>query len=113
MEIEERILGHVAVLRIRQEAQNASDAAAFHEMIRDLVKRGVCNVVVDASGGRWARSPMLGALISGLTTLRLAGGDLRLAALTRRMGTILASTGLERIFRAMDSVESAVSSFET
>jgi anti-sigma B factor antagonist len=53
----------------------------------------------------------LGLLISGLTTLRKAGGELRLANVTDKIESLLAITKLITVFKAYDSVEEAVSSF--
>ena len=54
---------------------------------------------IDSSG--------LGALISGLKTARTAGGDLRLAAATEQVTSVLQLTNLDRILRVYPSPDDA------
>jgi len=55
---------------------------------------------VDSSG--------LGALIGGLKTARQADGDLRIAAPTEQVATVLGLTNLDRVLRPFATVEDAV-----
>ena len=57
-------------------------------------------VVVDLSAVEFIDSSGLGALISGLKVARQAGGDLRIAAPTRQVITVLELTNLNRVLRA-------------
>ena len=57
--------------------------------------------------GESVASSGLGALISGLKSARLAGGDLRIARPGPQVLTVLEFTSLNRVLQAYDSVESA------
>ena len=54
----------------------------------------------------------LGILISGLTTLRNNGGELKLARVTEKIESLLTITKLITVFDSYDSVEDALKSFE-
>lgn len=111
MQIEQEMHGDVAVLSIRDAILTGPDVAPFHERVKALAKDGVCRVVVDFSRAPWFGSAMLGALIGSVTTLRRAGGDLRLAGLTDRMMDVLRVSHLERVFQTLNSADQGVESF--
>ena len=87
------------------------DTEAFQKKLYDAVQEGKVNVVVDMSRTTWMNSSGLGMLISGLTTLRSSGGDLRLANLSERLRRPLEITKLDAVFKIFDSVQSAVDSY--
>jgi anti-sigma B factor antagonist len=51
-------------------------------------------------------------LISAMTTLRNAGGDLRLANVADRIQSLLVITKLITVFKHFESVEDAAKSYE-
>jgi anti-sigma B factor antagonist len=112
MHIDEQIRDDVAVLTVSKAVATGPDVAPFHDQVKGLVRDGIRKVVVDFSQVRWCGSAMLGTLVASLTTLRNAGGDLRLAGLTERMDSILAVTYLAGIFKTLDTVDRAVASFQ-
>jgi anti-sigma B factor antagonist len=111
MQIEEKIIDDVAVLVVSREVMTGPDVAPFHDRVKALATQGVRKVVVDFSGVPWFGSPMLGALIGSVATLRKAGGDIRLAGLTERMLDILRVSHLTQVFKTMDTTEQGVASF--
>jgi anti-anti-sigma factor len=86
---------------------NMVAAPALRKQLHDLVADGNARVVVDLSATDFIDSSGLGALISGLKVARQAGGDLRIAAPTRQVVTVLELTNLNRVLRAHDSADSA------
>ena len=86
---------------------NMVAAPALRKQLHDLVAGGSSRVVVDLSATEFIDSSGLGALISGLKVARQAGGDLRIAAPTRQVITVLELTNLDRVLRAHDSADGA------
>ncbi|OFJ51901.1 STAS domain-containing protein [Mycolicibacterium grossiae] len=82
-------------------------APALRKELHRLVDEGNTRVVVDLSGTDFIDSSGLGAVISGLKAARQAGGDLRIAAPTRQVVTVLELTNLDRVLRAYDSADEA------
>lgn len=113
MYIDQEIRDDVAVLTVRKPLMTLPDVVPFHDQVKGLVKDGIRKVVADFSQVQWFGTPMLEALITSLTTLQNAGGDLRLTGLTQRMHGILTVTHLDRIFQTLDTVDQAVTSFKT
>ncbi len=59
-------------------------------------------VVVDLSKANRVGAAMLGELIRGLTSIRDAGGDLKLSGVSGRLERILRTTRLSGIFKTAD-----------
>jgi anti-sigma B factor antagonist len=53
----------------------------------------------------------LGALMAALTTLRNAGGDLKLANVTKKIESLLLITKLITVFETYETADRAVASF--
>lgn len=88
------------------------DGAKLHDTLHELKEKGKKNVVVDLSKTKFMNSSGLGLLISGMTTMRNAGGDLRLANVADRIQSLLVITKLITVFKHYDSVEEAVTSYD-
>lgn len=86
---------------------NMVAAPALRKELHALVESGQKRVVVDLSAIELIDSSGLGALISGLKVARQAGGDLRIAAPTRQVTTVLELTNLHRVLCLHPAPESA------
>ncbi len=97
---------HVAVIR-PEGRLNMVSAPQFVVMMRGLVSDGCARVVVDLSATDFIDSSGLGALVSSLKLARQAGGDLRLAATTAQVDTVLRLTNLDRVLQPSVTVDDA------
>ncbi len=111
MKLSTRQVGDVAVLEPKGKIMGGPDASLLHDQLHDLIKENKKNVVIDLAKVDWMNSTGLGILISGLTTLRNNGGELKLANVTEKIESLLTITKLITVFENYDSVEEAVGSF--
>lgn len=88
------------------------DASEFNDDLHDLIDEGKKEVVADLSDVKFMNSSGLGILIGGLTTMRNAGGDLRIAGADQRIESLLMVTKLITVFNHYRTVEEAVESFQ-
>ena len=88
------------------------DANKFNEDLHYLIDEDKKEVVADLSSVKFMNSSGLGILIGGLTTMRNAGGDLRIAGADQRIESLLMVTKLITVFNSYRKVEEAVESFE-
>jgi anti-sigma B factor antagonist len=82
--------------------------------LRDTVKKliGENNrIVLNLGGVNYIDSGGLGTLVSLYTSAQHAGGAIKLANLTQRVGDLLQVTKLVTVFEVFDGEESAVKSF--
>lgn len=107
MQIEQREQGGVVVLATSGRF-NMVAAPQVKARIDETVAAGKARIVVDLSGVEFMDSSGLGALIGGLKTARQASGDLRIAAPSEQVATVLRLTNLDRVLRPYDDVDAAV-----
>jgi anti-sigma B factor antagonist len=82
--------------------------------LRDMVKQLLATnkrIVLNLSGVTYIDSGGLGTLVALYTSARTAGGSVRLANLTKRVGDLLQVTKLLTVFEVYDSEEKAVQAF--
>jgi anti-sigma B factor antagonist len=108
MEFDTDVTGDGIVV-IRSEGRlNMASAPQLRSVVSESAAAGQSRIVVDLSAITFMDSSGLGALIGGLKTARQAGGDLRIAAPTEQVATVLALTNLDRVLRPFASVEDAL-----
>ena len=102
----------VAVLTLSGDVMGGPDGALLHDRLHALKGQGRRRVVIDLGEVQLMNSSGLGMLIGALTTMRNAGGDLRLARVTERVLSLLVITKLVSVFKHYPTVEDAVASYE-
>ena len=97
---------------------NCSGRIVFGEessLLRETVKEAISGnnrVVLNLGEVNYIDSGGLGTLVALRTTAQNAGGSIKLANLTQRVGDLLQVTKLLTVFEVYDSVDKAVKSFE-
>ncbi|RMF64529.1 MAG: anti-sigma factor antagonist [Calditrichaeota bacterium] len=111
MQINEQMHGDVAVLTLKGKLMGGPETTAVHDKIKELVANNVKKFVVDLGKVKWMNSSGLGMLMGALTTVKNAGGELKLANVTEKVQSLFMITKLITIFETHDSVEQALSHF--
>lgn len=101
----------VAVAALSGDAMGGPDGTVLLDRLHTLRAAGTPHVVVDLSGLEHMNSSGLGMLIGALTSSRNAGGDLKLAAVPKRVQTLLSVTRLTDVFETHGTVDAAVASY--
>jgi anti-sigma B factor antagonist len=86
------------------------ESANLRDTVKSLLSQNN-QLVLNLGGINYIDSGGLGTLVALYTTARSAGGAIKLAALTQRVGDLLQVTKLLTVFEVYDSVEEAVQSF--
>ena len=100
-----------AVIELKGNVMGGPDAQEFNTLLHKLLDEEKKNVVVNLASVKFMNSSGLGMLISGFTTMKNGGGNLKLANATDKINSLLVITKLITIFENFDSVEKAVESF--
>ena len=101
----------VAILEMSGKLMGGPDAEAFDETIKTLIHEGCKNVIVNMEKVNWVNSTGLGILISGYTTLKKSGGELKLLKVSDRIENIFIVSKLFTVFQSFKDEEAAVKSF--
>ena len=88
------------------------ESAALRETVKSELAQSP-NVVLNLSEVNFIDSGGLGTLVALYTTARNAGGAVKLASLSKRVGDLLQVTKLLTIFEVFDDEEMAARSFLT
>jgi anti-sigma B factor antagonist len=103
---------NTVVLTFKGKAMGGPSAKDFHDEIKDLIEKGKTNVVADLSKVSFMNSSGLGILISALTSLRNAGGDLKICGASDRIESLLIVTKLITVFDHHKKLDDAVEAFQ-
>ena len=112
MKLTSREIKDVVVLEPKGKIMGGPDATLLHDQLHDFIDQNKKKVVIDLSKVDWMNSTGLGILISGLTTLRNNGGELKLANVTDKIQSLLTITKLITVFECFNTVDDAVASFK-
>jgi anti-sigma B factor antagonist len=111
MQIKEHIEGDVVILTLKGNLMGEPETTEFRDKIKNLVRDGFLKIVLDVAKLKWVNSSGLGALISALTSVNNAGGDMRIANVTEKIQSLFMITQLIKVFKVFESNERAVASF--
>jgi anti-sigma B factor antagonist len=99
MTIQQNIIGTAATLTLSNRMITGQDVAPFQYHIQNLIAQNIKHVTVDLSNVPYFGAAMLGVLVHGLTTLRAAGGTLKLIGVNTRIAQIFQVAKLNTIFQ--------------
>lgn len=111
LNMKESVQHQVVVIELKGDVLGGPDAALLNDRIHQLISNGQKQVVLDMTSVNFMNSSGLGMLIGGLTTIKTAGGNLKLANPAERIQSLLVVTKLSSLFETFSSVEDAVNSF--
>jgi anti-sigma B factor antagonist len=102
---------NAVVLELKGNVMGGDDTKEFNELLHKYIDEGKKNLIVDLHDVKFMNSSGLGMLIGGLTTMKKAEGNLKLANVTDKIQSLLVITKLITIFEYYNSVDEAVNSF--
>jgi len=111
MQIKEQMRGNVAVIELKGKLMGGPETMEIHEKVKELVAKGVNQVVIDLGKVSWMNSTGLGSIMGSLTSLKNANGDLKLARVTEKVKSLFMITKLITIFNTYETVDDAVTAF--
>ena len=103
---------NITVIELNGNVMGGPDATELNEELHKLVQAGKTKVVVDLGDVKFMNSSGLGMLIRALTTMRNAGGDMKLARASEKIESLLIVTKLITVFDHHESVAKAVDAFQ-
>ena len=111
MRISEKSHGEVTILTISGKMMIDAKSTDLHKYIKDLIDKNQTKIVIDLGKVTWFASVGLGAILASYTSLKNAGGNLKLARSTRKIRSVLFFTQLIKVLEDYDTVKEAVDSF--
>jgi len=109
MEVKVKKLDGTGILRLEGDFLGEDDHYKVRKRVCDLVKHGRTNLILDLTRVEHINSCGLGSLVCALTTVRRAGGELRLTGAGVHVREIFRITHLNSVFRLYPTVSAALS----
>jgi len=98
-------------LKLKGNIVGAAESSQLIDRLHEDLEAGQLQVVIDLTRVDWMNSSGLGTLISGLTTMRQSGGNMKLCGLSDKIRTLFSITKLLTVFETFDSEAEAVQSY--
>lgn len=110
LKIQTRILDGICVVDCAGRIVFGEESASLRETVKSLIAEHN-KIVLNLGNVTYIDSGGLGTLVALYTTARSAGGTIKLASLTKRVGDLLQVTKLLTVFEVFDTEKQALDSF--
>jgi anti-sigma B factor antagonist len=112
LKIDTREVAHVTILDIEGRIVLGDEIHDLREAVRDLIKQDKKKIILNLANVDYIDSSGVGELVGCFTTLRNAGGELKLLNLTQKVHEVLHVTKLYTVFDIREDEFTAVKSFD-
>lgn len=102
---------NAAIISFQGKLRGGPDAQEFHNHIADLLAEGKKNIIVNMKDVSFVDSSGIGNIVSAFSTVKNAGGKLKLSGISDKIQGVLSITKLDSIFEQFPTVEEASKSF--
>ncbi len=110
--IDSREVAHVTILDLHGRIILGDEIHALRDAVRGLIAEGKKKIILNLADVDYLDSSGLGELVSCFTTVRNAGGELKLLNLSQKVHDVLYVTKLYTVFDIRDDEFTAVKSFD-
>jgi len=107
-----REVSHVTILDVNGRIVLGDEIHTLRDAVRGLVAQGKKKIILNLAQVDYIDSSGVGELVGSFTTVRNAGGELKLLNLTQKVQDVLHVTKLYTVFDIRDDEFHAVKSFD-
>jgi anti-sigma B factor antagonist len=112
LKIHNREVAHISILDIDGRIVLGQEIQQLRDAVRELIKQGKKKIILNLANVDYIDSSGVGELVGSFTTVRNAGGELKLLNLTQKVEDVLHVTKLYTVFDIKDDEFHAVKSFD-
>lgn len=112
MTIKERVSGGVTILDLDGKITLGEGDVLLRETVAKLIDTKTTNLILNLENVSYMDSGGLGEVVRSYTSVRNAGGDVKLLKVAKRINDLLAITKLSTVFDSFDDEAEAVASFK-
>jgi len=112
MKASTRQVNGVTVVDLSGRITLGEGSVVLRDTIRDVVAQGNKKILLNLGDVTYIDSSGIGELVSGFTSVRNQGGELKLLNLTKKVHDLLQITKLYTVFDIKDDEASAIASFK-
>jgi anti-sigma B factor antagonist len=112
LKINQREVSHVTILDVHGRIVLGDEIGQVRDAVRNLIADGKKKILLNLAAVDYIDSSGVGELVGCFTTVRNAGGELKLLNLSQKVHDILNVTKLYTVFDIRDDEFTAVKSFD-
>ncbi len=106
-----REVGGVTVLDLSGKITLGDGALTLREAVKEVMAKGQKKILVNLADVNYIDSAGIGELVTAFTSVKNAGGSLKLLQLTKKVKDVLQITKLYTVFDVEDDEATAIASF--
>lgn len=107
-----RRVGDVVIVDLNGEVTLGTTNRQLHTSVHQLVKEGNLQIILNLANVKRIDSSGLGEIVAGFSTLRAAGGSLKLINIPERVNDLMTITKLYTVFDIYETEADGVNSFD-
>ena len=111
MKTSSRQVDGITILDLSGRITLGEGSIVLREAVKELSAQGQKQILLNLGNVTYIDSSGIGELVGAFTSIRNAGGDLKLLNLTKKVHDLLQITKLYTVFDVWDDEASAISSF--
>ena len=111
MHVATRQVDGITVLDLSGRITLGEGSVTLRDSVRDLLAKGSKNILLNLGNITYIDSSGIGELVSAFTSVKNAGGELKLLNLTKKVHDLLQITKLYTVFDIWDNEASAIGAF--
>jgi anti-sigma B factor antagonist len=111
MKVATRQVDGVTILDLSGRITLGEGSVTLRDSVQDLLAKGSKHILLNLGEVNYIDSSGIGELVSAFTSVRNAGGELKLLKLTKKVHDLLQITKLYTVFDIYDDEAKAVASF--
>ena len=111
MKISTRQVDGVTIVDCSGRITLGEGSVTLRDAIRDVMAKGSKSILLNLADVNYIDSSGIGELVSAFTSVKNAGGELKLLNLTKKVHDLLQITKLYTVFDIKDDEASAIASF--
>ena len=112
LNVDTREVAHVTILDVQGRIVLGDEIGQLRDAVRNLVADGKKKIILNLGDVDYIDSSGVGELVGCFTTVRNAGGELKLLNLSQKVHDVLHVTKLYTVFDIRDDEFTAVKSFD-
>ncbi|MGH9801877.1 MAG: STAS domain-containing protein [Blastocatellia bacterium] len=111
MTIKERVSGNVTILDLDGKITLGEGDVLLRDTVAKLIDNKATSLILNLENVSYMDSGGLGEVVRSYTSVRNAGGDVKLLKVAKRINDLLAITKLSTVFDSFEEEAEAVASF--
>ncbi len=111
MKFTSRPVGGITVLDLSGKITLGEGSVTLRDAVRDTLATGSTKILLNLGDVNYIDSSGIGEMVSALTAVKNAGGDMKLLNLTKKVKDLLQITKLYTVFDIYDDEASAIAAF--